>query len=256
MKGVIIVVSLLVSLGTARAACTDLGAVASVRAQAEQECPCTSATGHRPYVRCVAQVAKTAARGGSLPKTCRTEVVKCAKQSTCGRSGFVTCCRTTASGKNTCSVKSGAAACKPPMGGSMCVGDLPSCCDACAAGNCTAVTTTTTPGGVTPTTMAGPRTRTVMVGSGGDFSFSPANLTINVGDTVRWTWGSSGHNVVSGTGGNANGKFCSPSDSGCTTAPLLSAGTTYEHTFTQTGTFPYFCAAHFSLGMTGTIKVQ
>jgi plastocyanin len=94
-----------------------------------------------------------------------------------------------------------------------------------------------------------------MVGSDG-FSFSPANLTIHVGDTVRWTWGSSGHNVVSGTGGNADGRFCSPSDGGCANAPLSSAGTTYEHTFTTAGTFPYFCAVHVSFGMTGTIKAQ
>jgi len=255
MKDVIIVVSLLVSVGTGRAACTDLEA-AAVRAQAEQECPCTSATGHRPYVQCVARVAKTAARAGSLPKTCRAEVVKCAKQSTCGRSGFVTCCRTTASGKTTCSVKSGAAACTPPKGGSMCVGDVPSCCDSCAAGSCVPVTTTTTPGGVTPTTLAGPRTRTVTVGSGGAFAFAPANLTIHVGDTVRWMWGSSGHNVVSGSGGNADGRFCSRSDTGCDNAPLSGAGTTYEHTFMQAGTFPYFCAAHVSFGMTGTIKVE
>jgi plastocyanin len=95
-----------------------------------------------------------------------------------------------------------------------------------------------------------------MVGGSGAFSFTPANLTISVGDTVRWTWGSSGHNVVSGTGGTADGKFCSPSDSGCANAPLSNGGTTYEHTFTQAGTFPYFCAAHVSFGMTGTIKVQ
>jgi plastocyanin len=107
-----------------------------------------------------------------------------------------------------------------------------------------------------PTTTLGPRTRTVMVGSGGDFSFSPANLTIHVGDTVRWTWGSSGHNVVSGTSGNADGRFCSPSDGGCDGAPLSSAGTMYEHTFTQPGTFPYFCSAHVSFGMRGTIKVE
>jgi plastocyanin len=255
MKLVRVVLSLLLSTGTARAMCSDVGAMASVRAEAEQQCPCASASAHRSYVQCVARVAKAAAKGGSLPKSCRAEVAKCAKQSTCGRSGFVTCCRTTAGGKKTCSVKSDAAGCTPPKGGSMCVGDVPSCCDACGGGACTSgTTTTTTPGGVTPTTV-GPRTRTVMVGSGGAFSFSPANLTIHVGDTVRWTWGSSGHNVVSGTG-NADGKFCSPSDSGCANAPLSSEGKTYEHTFMQTGTFPYFCSAHVSFGMKGTIKVE
>jgi plastocyanin len=33
-------------------------------------------------------------------------------------------------------------------------------------------------------------------------------------------------------------------------------GATYDHTFTTTGTFPYYCSVHFFLGMTGTITVQ
>ena len=86
--------------------------------------------------------------------------------------------------------------------------------------------------------------------------FTPAQLTIHVGDTVRWVWGSGGHSVVSGTDGNANNKFCSPSNSGCDNPPLSSMGATYEHTFMQAGSFPYYCSVHVSLGMTGTIKVQ
>ena len=62
--------------------------------------------------------------------------------------------------------------------------------------------------------------------------------------------------MVSGTNGNANNKFCSPSDTGCDNPPLSDSGATYEHTFTQAGTFPYYCSVHFSLGMTGTITVQ
>jgi len=118
-----------------------------------------------------------------------------------------------------------------------------------------ATTTTTTPGETTTTTLHA-RTHTVMVGQGGALSFAPANLTIAVGDTVRWVWGSGGHSVVSGTNGSANNKFCSPSDSGCDNPPLSNMGATYEHTFAQAGNFPYYCSVHFSLGMTGTIKVQ
>ena len=122
-----------------------------------------------------------------------------------------------------------------------------------------ATTTTTTPGASTTTTTtpgAVPSTHTVMVGDGGALVFTPADLTIQVGDTVRWVWGSSGHSVVSGTNGNANNQFCSPSNTGCDNPPLSSNGATYEHTFTQAGTFPYYCSVHFSLGMTGTITVQ
>src|SRR4051794_11722428 len=38
----------------------------------------------------------------------------------------------------------------------------------------------------------------VTVAPGGQNIFSPANVTIAVGDTVRWTWGSSFHSVTSG----------------------------------------------------------
>jgi uncharacterized protein (TIGR03118 family) len=118
-------------------------------------------------------------------------------------------------------------------------------------------TTTTTPGVTTTTTPGtGSQTHTVMVGPGGALAFTPADLTVNVGDTVRWIWASSGHSVVSGTNGNADNQFCSPSDMGCDSVPLSSKGTTYEHKFTQAGTFPFYCSAHFSLGMTGTILVH
>jgi len=122
-----------------------------------------------------------------------------------------------------------------------------------------ATTTTTTPAGgtTTSTTMtSGTQTHTVMVGEGGSLVFTPADLTINVGDTVRWVWRSSGHSVVSGTDGNADNQFCSPSNTGCDNPALSSNGFTFEHTFTQPGTFPYYCSVHFSLGMTGTITVQ
>jgi plastocyanin len=110
-----------------------------------------------------------------------------------------------------------------------------------------ATTTTTLPTSTMPT---------VTVGPGGDLRFDPKTITIHAGDTVRWHWGSSGHSVVSGSGGTADGMFCSPSDQGCSNAALSSSGTNYEHTFTATGTFHYFCSVHQSFGMTGTVVVQ
>ena len=121
-----------------------------------------------------------------------------------------------------------------------------------------ATTTTTTPGAGATTTTTNPGTtmHTVMVGSGGALRFTPADLTIHVGDTVRWVWASSGHSVVSGTDGNADNQFCSPSNTACDNPPLSSTGATFQHTFTQAGTIPYYCSAHFSLGMTGTVTVR
>jgi hypothetical protein len=52
------VVPLLLSIGTARAACTDPAAVASTRATADLQCPCTTAGGHKLYIHCVARIAR------------------------------------------------------------------------------------------------------------------------------------------------------------------------------------------------------
>lgn len=98
-------------------------------------------------------------------------------------------------------------------------------------------------------------TYTVNVGMGGN-KFVPATLDIKVGDTVTWVWIAGNHNVVSGTGATADGKFCSPSDTNCATAALSTTGATYSHKFTAAGSYPYFCRPHAAGGMTGTITVN
>src|SRR5262245_411716 len=190
----IVVVTLLLSLGSARAACTDAAAgFAATRAAADAQCPCGTFSSHKAYLHCVAKVAKTAVQNGSLLEACRASVRGCAKKSTCGKAGFVTCCRTTAKGSTKCVVKPSAAKCTAPKGGSVCVSTVPSCCDTCAAGSCAAVTTTTTrprattttrprattttrpratstttmSGATTTTTLAPPQTHNVMVGEAG-----------------------------------------------------------------------------------------
>jgi len=111
-------------------------------------------------------------------------------------------------------------------------------------------------GCTTPLPTPTPTTHTVVVGPNGILVFDPADLTIHVGDTVEWSWASSGHNVVSGSDCVADGQFCSPSDSSCADAGLSSRGTTYSHTFTAPGTYPYFCSPHCDFGMVGTIMVR
>jgi plastocyanin len=95
----------------------------------------------------------------------------------------------------------------------------------------------------------------VTVGPNGTITFSPSTVNISVGDTVRWTWGSSFHSVTSGNPCTADGQFCSPDDMNCAAGTLSNVGTVYQHTFTQAGTYSYFCAAHCSFGMTGTVNV-
>lgn len=96
----------------------------------------------------------------------------------------------------------------------------------------------------------------VQVGPG--FSFSPAQITVDLGDTVRWVWAGGEHNVVSGAGGDPDGNF----DSGL---PVDDPGLTFEVTFDQPflddnpmpdNVYPYYCEPHFFFGMVGDVTVE
>ena len=147
----------------------DADQVAAVRATAEGQCDCAGATSHDDYVECVEMVTEDAVENGSLRPQCSGAVINCESQSTCGKPGFVTCCRTDSDGDTSCSIKSSASACNPPRGGSACVGSVPSCCDACGPSRCaggggttttTSAPTTTTTGAATTTTTGAPTTTT------------------------------------------------------------------------------------------------
>ena len=74
-----------------------------------------------------------------------------------------------------------------------------------------------------------------------DFEFEPAELTIGVGTTVRWTNdGPSPHTVTADDGSFDSGE--------------MGQAATFEHTFDTAGTFSYFCEIHPA--MTGTVTVQ
>jgi plastocyanin len=96
-------------------------------------------------------------------------------------------------------------------------------------------------------TVTSAATVTVMVGPN-CFCFVPSSVTIHPGDTVQWSWSSSGHTSTSGTPGSPNGLW----DSG-----FLNPGQTFSHTFNTAGSFPYYCTAHGQCcGMVGTVTVS
>jgi len=138
--------TLLVSAAPGHAACDptkdpDKTDIANARAQIAAACDCAGATSHGFYVSCAVQKANTVLTN----KSCEPFVKNCASSSTCGKPGFVTCCRTNANHLTKCSTKSDQAHCTPPKDGSACVGAFASCCDACTAtGGCVTTTTTTT----------------------------------------------------------------------------------------------------------------
>ncbi len=77
------------------------------------------------------------------------------------------------------------------------------------------------------------------------FAFSALELRIVPGTTVRWR--------------NTTTVFHTVTPDGHTTWTewqTSSPDETFEVTFTETGTYPYFCVPHRSIGMVGTIIVQ
>src|SRR4029453_14437381 len=65
---------------------------------------------------------------------------------------------------------------------------------------------------------------TVDVQVGPGFVFSPDEVNISVGDTVRWTWAGSGHSVTSGPHCIPDSQFCSPNDMNCFPGSLSNQG--------------------------------
>ena len=122
----------------------DANAVAAARQAADDPCDCSTAKTHRRYVRCVAGVARAAVNSGTLSEECKAQLLACAARSTCGRPSAVRCCRTDASGVTHCQTVRGAAACRAPRGGSVCVGTTSN--GSCAADPCGSLTST--PAGV------------------------------------------------------------------------------------------------------------
>jgi plastocyanin len=73
-----------------------------------------------------------------------------------------------------------------------------------------------------------------------DFSFSPASITVNVGEAVTWTnTGQTGHSATANDGSFDTGVF--------------PKGQSRSHTFQEAGTFAYICTPHPF--MKGTVRV-
>ena len=76
-------------------------------------------------------------------------------------------------------------------------------------------------------------------------SFAPVQVTIQVGQTVLWAFGSGNHNVLFDEIPGA------PAD--C--PQVVSAGTCTRQ-FLTAGSFGFFCGPHYSVGMVGTVVVN
>ena len=78
--------------------------------------------------------------------------------------------------------------------------------------------------------------------------FEPKNITINVGDTVKWVNEEGYHNV----NGTTKTYPKNPESFG----NKVGSGWTYKFTFTKPGIYNYQCDPHLSADMVGTVKVK
>ncbi len=97
---------------------------------------------------------------------------------------------------------------------------------------------------------------TVKMGSdSGLLQFEPATVTIKAGDTVTWKNNKMApHNVVFDPAGTPGGKAAA--DKLTHTQLTFAPGESYSSTFTEPGTYSYFCAPHRGAGMVGKIIVE
>jgi plastocyanin len=120
-------------------------------------------------------------------------------------------------------------------------------------------------GDTVPRTAVGAVHEIRIVADGERFRFEPANITVATGDILRFVAvDGSGHNVAfdgSGLSSQAQNQLdrnIAGRAEPLASAPVAEAGETITVSFAgmNPGTYPFFCAAHASLGMRGTIEVK
>jgi len=85
-------------------------------------------------------------------------------------------------------------------------------------------------------------------------AFTPDQLEVAAGTTVTWTNRDAGaHTVTSGTV-EQGGAGVTQEPDGTFDSDDIPKGDTFEHTFEEPGTYPYFCALHPAT-MRGEIRV-
>ena len=105
-------------------------------------------------------------------------------------------------------------------------------------------TTTTTPPSTTTTTPPSTSTQApkTVTGSIVNFAYNPNPITINVGDTVRWT--------------NNDPTSHTTTSSGSWDSGSLTPGAGFSVVFGSPGTFNYFCTIHGAGTMSATVVVN
>lgn len=88
---------------------------------------------------------------------------------------------------------------------------------------------------------------TIQVVQVASFQFTPNTMSVNVGDTVRFTWLDGSHTTTSVTIPNV----AAPWDS-----PMNSSITQFDYKVTVAGSYSYKCTPHAGMGMVGAFNAS
>lgn len=94
-----------------------------------------------------------------------------------------------------------------------------------------------------------------MISDGEKNYFEPAFVRVKPGETVRWVNESGVHATASYSLDNQKGRGIPQGATGWNSGLFTDVGATFEVTFTQEGTYAYFCLPHESEGMVGVVVV-
>lgn len=87
------------------------------------------------------------------------------------------------------------------------------------------------------------------------FSFTPAMVRIQAGETVEWRNKSIFTHTVTFEPANTS-EVAAPTGERSVDSGEIPAGGVFRHTFVSPGTFQYICRPHHILGMTGAVVVE
>lgn len=135
----VVAIALTVSAATAHAACdttANAAALAATRYLIDSTCDCAAALKPSDHVKCARPIIAARVENGTLPKACKSEALKHATKSICGRPGAVVCCRVKANGKTSHKVVKDPAKCVDTPTLTTCASPYDSVPSGCSASGC------------------------------------------------------------------------------------------------------------------------
>lgn len=80
-----------------------------------------------------------------------------------------------------------------------------------------------------------------------DFEFVPSELSVQMGDTIRWIWVEGVHTTTSSS---------VPAGAITWDSPLTASVTSFDYVAATAGIYTYVCTPHAAFGMVGSFNVQ